>query len=72
MIAARAGFVATMLVNSFDLTPPPDRAGLIQTTSYPLTIAAAHVAAADRDDPHTPTDKKVAKFAAYPAARDLR
>jgi hypothetical protein len=37
---ARAGFVAMMLVNSFDLTPPPDKADLIQVTSYLLTVAA--------------------------------
>jgi uncharacterized membrane protein YadS len=38
---ARAKFVAMMLANSFDLTPPPDKTALIQATSYRLTIAAA-------------------------------
>jgi hypothetical protein len=37
---ARAGFVAMMLVNSFDLTPSPDKADLIQVTSHLLTVAA--------------------------------
>jgi hypothetical protein len=37
-----------MLVNSFDLTPPPGKPDLIQATGYLRTVTAAAMGFADR------------------------